>query len=95
MKYFILYITNQMDFTSECYVKGKSMDYMCDRIGRNIDSELVTSKEHIFTQNLKSGFFIQFCSRLISANSPTSKPTKRLIKYAIRRSVNRFIPLRG
>jgi hypothetical protein len=56
MRYFILYMTHQSDQTTEYLIKGKSIDYVLERIERYSQGCLATSKQHINTFNLKSAF---------------------------------------
>lgn len=56
MKYFIFYVTYHSHHTSESHVKGKSMDYILERIERYSDGCIVTSREGICTDQAKSLF---------------------------------------
>ena len=56
MKYFILYITDQYNGTYEYYIKGKSSNYIVERLERYSDGCLATSKVSINTNNLTSAF---------------------------------------
>jgi hypothetical protein len=56
MKYFILYITDQYNVTTEYYLKGKSSNYVVERVERYTDGCLATSKVNINTFNLSSAF---------------------------------------
>lgn len=54
MKYFIFYVTFHEGFTKEYYIKGKSIDFMLERIERYSDGYLSTSKFGLLTHNVQS-----------------------------------------
>jgi hypothetical protein len=56
MKYFIFYVCFNSDRTEEILMKGKSIDYMLERIARYSDGCIVTNKEGIFTSKVQSIF---------------------------------------
>lgn len=57
MKYFILYVIFNDDYPpTEVYLKGKSIMFMEERIGRYSNGCLATSKGSIYTSNAKSAF---------------------------------------
>jgi hypothetical protein len=51
MKYFVLYTGND-----ECYLKGKSVEHMEDRIQMYSDGILSTNKWTIITSNIDYGY---------------------------------------
>ncbi|WML46686.1 hypothetical protein RCG23_13615 [Neobacillus sp. PS3-34] len=54
MNYFILYVTFKNDLTEEMYVKGKSINYILEQIGRYTDGIISTSHTTISTHHAKS-----------------------------------------
>ncbi|WML46688.1 hypothetical protein RCG23_13625 [Neobacillus sp. PS3-34] len=56
MNYFILYVTSKAHTTSEYYIKGKSIDYIVERMGRYSNGCIATSKLSFCTYNAISMF---------------------------------------
>ncbi|MFF2450562.1 hypothetical protein ACFVSW_26310 [Neobacillus sp. NPDC058068] len=56
MKYFIVYFTHTDNLTTEYYMKGKSADYMINRLKWYYKGIITTNKWGIKADNLKSVF---------------------------------------